>query len=123
WRYASIPDLVRIIQAVVTSLVLTTAIVFVLNRLIGVPRSVFALDGVVLLLLLGGPRFFYRWLKDRRLYGSASKRALIIGAGQAGEMLVRDLLRDVRSPYLPVVFVDDDARKHGKDIHGIPVSG
>jgi FlaA1/EpsC-like NDP-sugar epimerase len=121
WRFASVPDLVRIVQAVLAGVIVTAVAIFFVNRLHGVPRTVFVLDAILLIMLLGGPRFVYRWLKDRRLYGQEVKNVLIVGAGQAGEMLVRDLLRDPQRAHRPIGFVDDDAVKHGKDIHGIPV--
>ena len=133
WRFASIPDLLRIVKAVITGVVIAATASFILTRLESVPRSVFILEGLLLVLLLGGPRFIYRWLKDRHLYrwtpGTGghdiveSKNALIVGAGKAGEMLTRDLLRDPAGPFRPVAFVDDDPKKIGKEIHGIPVTG
>jgi FlaA1/EpsC-like NDP-sugar epimerase len=133
WRFASIPDLMRIVKAVTSGAVVSATLIFILTRLEGVPRSVFILDGILLVLLLGGPRFIYRWIKDRHLYHWAtdqglsangdSKNALIIGAGKAGEMLVRDLLREQTGPYRPVAFMDDNTGKIGKEIHGIPVTG
>jgi FlaA1/EpsC-like NDP-sugar epimerase len=133
WRFASIPDLVRIIKAVMAGVVIAAAASFILTRLQGVPRSVFILDGILLVLLLGGPRFiyrlfkdhsFYQWIQDRSLTASAErKNALIVGAGKAGEALSRDLLRDPSGAYLPVAFADDDRGKIGKEIHGIPVAG
>jgi FlaA1/EpsC-like NDP-sugar epimerase len=133
WRFASIPDLTRIVKAVIASVVVAATVSFILTRLQSVPRSVFLLDGILLVLLLGGPRFVYRWFKDRHLHHSAhassiytndeTKNALIVGAGKAGEMLVRDLLREQSGPYYPVAFVDDNTGKIGKEIHGIPVTG
>jgi FlaA1/EpsC-like NDP-sugar epimerase len=123
WRFASIPDLVRIVKAVTAGLLIAAAASFILTRMQSVPRSVFFLDGILLVLLLGGPRFLYRWSKDRHLYTKEGKLALIVGAGRAGEMLARDMLRDVTSPYRPVAFVDDDRKKIGQDIHGLPVVG
>ncbi len=123
WRFASVPDLIRITKAVAAGVAGTAVAIFLLTRLQGVPRSVFVLDAVLLVLLLGGPRFVYRWAKDRHLYSADGKRALIVGAGKAGEMLVRDLLRDTSSPYRPIGFVDDAPRKRGMEIHGIPVLG
>ena len=133
WRFASIPDLVRILKAVTAGVVIAAAASFILTRLQGVPRSVFILDGILLVLLLGGPRFIYRLFKDHSLYqwiqdrsltaNRERKNALIVGAGKAGETLARDLLRDSTSSYLPVVFADDDRAKIGKEIHGIPVAG
>jgi FlaA1/EpsC-like NDP-sugar epimerase len=123
WRFASMPDLVRILKATLTGVAVAAAVIFFLTRLQGVPRSVFVLDAILLVLLLGAPRFVYRWTKDRRLYGQEVKNVLIVGAGQAGEMLVRDLLRDPLHAYRPVAFVDDAAAKVGKDVHGVRVAG
>jgi len=123
WRFASMPDLQRILKAVTGGVLLSAMALFLLNRLDNVPRSVFILDAFLLILLLGGPRFIYRWLKDRRLYGKLAQNVLIVGAGNAGELLVRDLLRDPQHTYRPVAFVDDDAQKQGKELHGLRVAG
>lgn len=123
WRFASIPDLVRILKAVTVSVIVSASVIFLWTRLEGVPRSVFALDAVLLLLMLGGSRMFYRWHKDRHLYLREGSRALIVGAGQAGELLARDMLRHPDSPYQPVGFVDDDAGKRGMEMHGLRVHG
>ena len=123
WRFTSLPDLVRILKSVVVGVGLSVALLFLFYRLEGLPRSVPVLYAIMLGLLLSGPRFLYRWLKDRHITLRSGKRVLIVGAGQAGEMLVRDLLRDVRGEYLPVAFVDDRARRQGQEIHGIPVAG
>jgi len=123
WRYASLPDLLRILKAVAIGVVLTFALIFIWQRLANFPRSVLLLYPIILTMGLAGPRLLYRWFKDRRLdlTGLERKRALVIGAGRAGELLVRDLLKD--GPYEPLGFLDDDRRKHGQDIHGVPVIG
>ncbi|HLQ24510.1 MAG TPA: nucleoside-diphosphate sugar epimerase/dehydratase [Acidiferrobacterales bacterium] len=121
WRFASIPDLIRIFKAVFVGVTLAAVAIFFLTRLANTPRSVFILDGFLLIFLLGGPRFVYRWLKDHYLNNQSGKKVLIVGAGQAGEMLARDLLRNQERMYLPVAFVDDDRVRIGKEIHGIPV--
>src|SRR5712692_7029271 len=121
WRFASVPDLIRILKAVFVGVTLAAVAIFFFTRLANTPRSVFILDGFLLIFLLGGPRFVYRWLKDHYLYTKDSKRVLIVGAGRSGEMLVRDLLRNQEHLYLPAAFVDDDPIRIGKEIHGIPV--
>ena len=123
WRFASLPDLVRIIKAAAAGTCLAAVAIFVVTRLVLVPRSVFILDGILLVLMLGGPRFVYRWIKDHHLYGQVGKKVLIVGAGRAGEMLVRDLLRDPERSYQPVAFVDDNSAKLEKEIHGLRVRG
>ena len=123
WRFASIPDLVRILKAVAVGAGAVFALHFLFFHLQGVPRSVVLLYPVFLLMGLSGPRLLYRWFKDHqlKLTREATNRALILGAGSAGEMLVRDLLR--RDGYHPVGFLDDDPGKQGKELQGVRVLG
>ncbi len=123
WRFASIPDLIRIGKAVATGILVIGVGLFLFTRLYGVPRSVLPLYSVLLGLLLCSPRFLYRSWKDSRQYEKVGPRALIIGAGMAGEMLVRDLLREPDSEFIPVGFVDDDIAKRRREIHGLRVHG
>ena len=121
WRFASIPDVLRITKAVIIGTGVTFLSIFIIYRLEMVPRSIFVLYPLFLFLGLSVPRLAYRWVKDRHLYLSPSngKRVLLIGAGRAGEMLVRDMKRS--DEYLPVGFLDDSANKIGRDIHGVRV--
>ncbi len=121
WRFASLPDLLRIVQAVLLGSGLTFIMHFILWRLDAIPRSVLLLYPLLLVLGLAGPRLFYRWHKDRRLVldDSGLQRALIVGAGAAGELLLRDLLRDRH--YLPIGLLDDDPAKQGLEVHGVRV--
>ncbi|MGI9227410.1 MAG: polysaccharide biosynthesis protein [Gammaproteobacteria bacterium] len=121
WRFASIPDILQIMKAVVLGVSISVIGVFLVYRLQAIPRSILILYPLFLFLGLSGPRLFYRWFKDQRLYLSQpqGKRVLIVGAGQAGEMLVRDMLRT--NEFLPIGFVDDSSEKIGRDIHGVRV--
>lgn len=123
WQFASIPDLVRILKAVLIGCGISLIILFLVMRLQGFPRSVLPIYGMLLILFLGGSRFSVRWMKDYKRWRQAGERVLIIGAGRAGEGLVRDLLRDTTRKYKPVAFVDDKKNKIGKDIHGVRVIG
>lgn len=123
WRFASLQDLARIVKAVLLGVTLGAATSFILTRLENVPRSVFIIYAALLVLVLGGPRFLYRSLKDRGATYRSGTRTLIVGAGRAGEQLARELLRDSRSAHAPVAFVDDNRANLGKEIHGIPVLG
>ncbi len=123
WRFASLPDLSRIIKAILVGGFVLITVLFLSTRLENIPRSVFPLYSMGLLILLGGARFGFRWLKDNKgLFQETEEKVLIVGAGTAGEAIARDLLRSF--PALrPVVFLDDDPKKIGRDIHGIPVLG
>jgi FlaA1/EpsC-like NDP-sugar epimerase len=123
WRFASVPDLIRILKAVWIGVGATFLLHFLLVRLEGVPRSIMLLYPVLLTMGLTGPRLIYRWLKDRRLQLARRdvQRALILGAGRAGELLVRDMLRD--RDYQPVAFLDDAPKNLGRELHGVRVLG
>ncbi len=123
WRFASLPDLMRILNAVIIGTAISMLVLFAFTRLEGIPRSVPVLYTILLVMFLSGPRMLYRWSKDQRLSLARGERVLIVGAGEAGEMLVRDLKRKHRESYTPVAFVDDHSRRQGRDIHGVPVLG
>ncbi len=123
WRFASLPDILRILKAAVIGTAIAMAILFIMTRAEGVPRSVPVIYTILLVMLLGGPRLIYRWLKDRRLYLSPGQRVLIAGSGKAGEMLARDILRNRHDAYQPVAFVDDNRRRLGREIQGLRVMG
>ncbi|MFC7300241.1 polysaccharide biosynthesis protein [Cognatiluteimonas weifangensis] len=123
WRFASVPDLVNILKACVFGLLAIVAGLFLYNRLDQVPRTVLVLYPIVLTALLGMPRLLYRAWKDHQLSSSdrTALRVLILGAGQAGEALVRDLRRT--GAYQPVGFLDDASSLHGSQLQGVPVLG
>lgn len=123
WRFASIPDLLRIFQATIMgSGLIALALLFFTNAQL-IPRSIVPIYALLLIILLGGSRLFVRWSKEHGRLFAKGKRVLVIGAGQAGEGLVRDLLRYVDKQYFPIAFVDDAPNKRGKEIHGIRVMG
>ena len=123
WRFASLPDLVRILQAVVVGTAVCATVAFLATRMVHVPRASFPLFAVLLVILLSGPRLAYRWLKDRWLGAAGSKAVLIVGAGNTGEELARSLLRDPSRGYHPIGFVDDDPGKQGREVRGVRVFG
>ena len=124
WRFASLPDIVRILKAVVIGAAISMFFLFFITRMEGIPRSVPILYAMLLILFLSGPRLLYRWIKDHHVYlHSSRQRVLIIGAGRAGEMLVRDMLRRGGAQYKPMAFIDDRARRQGQEVHGVPVVG
>ncbi|QSB01079.1 polysaccharide biosynthesis protein [Methylomonas sp. EFPC1] len=123
WRFSSLPDLIRIGKAVLTGIFFIASALFLYDRLHGVPRSVVPLYVLILFSLLSIPRLVYRFWKEQTFAERVGKRALIVGAGSAGEMLVRDLLANVDSDYVPIVFVDDNHGKYKREIRGIRVAG
>lgn len=124
WRFASIPDLIRITKSISIGMIAMLLTIFVVLRLNDVPRSVFPIYGMLLLMTLGGSRFLYRWLKDTQVFNTIElKRVLVVGAGTAGDSLVRDLFRRKNEGYLPIAFVDDAPKNLGREIHGVRVVG
>ena len=123
WRFSSMPDLLRIAKAVSAGVFVIVGTLFVYDRLEGIPRSIAPLYWLILLALLCIPRFAYRFWKERAFVTRMGMRALVVGAGSAGEMLVRDLQSHVDSGYVPVIFADDDLAKIRREIRGIRVAG
>jgi FlaA1/EpsC-like NDP-sugar epimerase len=124
WRFASVPDIWNIFRACLLGALAAAITLFLYNRLVTVPRTVLAVYPLVLAVLLGVPRLLYRYWKDSRLdfvTRTPSQRILVLGAGKAGEALVRDLRRENR--YAPVGFLDDNTQLRGSRLHGIPVLG
>lgn len=123
WRFASMPDLVRIIKAVALGSVVSFLVTQVFLKIQAVPRSFLILYPILLIVFLSGSRFLYRYCKDCHLYvkNKSGKRILIVGAGRAGDSLVRDILSSEK--YQPMGFLDDDRKKCGREIHGVRVLG
>ena len=123
--YAGISDLVDIIKSMsIATAAFVVAMVLIGFR--GFPRSVIAIDWVGSIMLVGGLRFTLRVIREALQPGLEEherKRVLIIGAGDAGEALVRDLQRTYRDRYEVVGFVDDNKSKQGLRIHDVPVLG
>lgn len=123
WRFASVPDLWNIFKACALGLFAIVLGLFLYNRLDLVSRTVLVMYPFVLMGMLGAPRLLYRAWKDSNTdqTDAASVRILILGAGHAGDALVRDLRR--LGSYQPVGFIDDAGRLRGSKVQGIPVLG
>jgi UDP-GlcNAc:undecaprenyl-phosphate GlcNAc-1-phosphate transferase len=125
WRYTSVDDLINIAKAIIIGSVLSMLALLFKFRFESLSRTVFILDAMLLLLMLAGSRMAFRLFRQML---PASKmregcRVLIYGAGDAGELLLRELLNNRELQYAPVGFVDDDPNKKGKVIHGLRVFG
>lgn len=129
WRYASMEDLIAIVRAVSITVLIFLAAMFLVSRLEFVPRSTLLINWLVLMGLLGGPRFVYRLFKDRRASDAVDRESnrrvpvLLIGAGDSAELFVRSINRAQQSAYYAVGMVDEKGSRVGRNIHGIPVLG
>ena len=123
WRYTSVWDLRNIILGVIVSTLGFALIIRWGFQLVSYPRSIFIIDSVLLICFLGGLRLVRRLVAELG-GGRNPKSVLICGAGDAGEMLVRNMKAHATLyNYQPVGFVDDDPSKLGRRIHGVPVLG
>jgi FlaA1/EpsC-like NDP-sugar epimerase len=122
WRYASLPDLRRIVMSVGTAAVAVPTLMFMLQ--VAVPRSVLIMMPILLMLVMGGSRVAYRAWKERRVAGLlAGERdaVLVLGTGEASVNLIKDLARSAQ--WRVVGVLGDDAAMIGRQIHGVNVLG
>ena len=125
WRYTSIDDLLAFAKAVAAGSIVSLVIVLFKFRFQGFSRAIFVIDALVMLMLLAGSRVAFRFFRQALPAADMDKgrRVLIYGAGDAGELLLRELLNNRELGYAPVGFMDDDPKKQGKVIHGFRVFG
>lgn len=132
WRYASVQDLMALFLAATASLVamgIFVAFRLVYDPLVQFSRAVLLLDGLLTFLTAGGVRMSVRVVAESRERsrepqgGVAGKRVLVVGAGLAGTMVVREMDRNRHLRMTPVGFLDDEPAKLGKRIHGVSVLG
>ncbi len=136
WAYASTWELLIITAAVTASSILLSLAVLLLTtiqqaaphiRYLGFPRSALPIDWLLTLVLIGGFRFTLRIIGEyRRAVPGASnggRRILVVGAGDAGALVVREMQRSSYLDYNPIGFIDDDPLKQNQRIHNIPVLG
>ena len=123
WRFASLPDLRRILFAVSVAALLIPLALFMFQIKATVPRSVLVLDPILLLLIMGGSRLIYRAWKEHRFGALATEREplIILGAGGAAASLVRELAQS--REWRVVGLLDDMPTKQKRDLYGVPVLG
>ncbi len=122
WRYASLPDLKRIIAAVLVAAAVVPAALAIVQ--IAVPRSVFVISPVFLVMAMGGSRFVYRAWKEhdfKSLTGAQRTPVLVMGAEDAAVGLIKDLARSQQ--WRVVGVLGDDPADHGRELHGIKILG
>ena len=123
WRYVGMSDLADITKAAALSSTILYPILQYVFVGTGYPRSVLAIDLALTILVLGGSRFAVRAYTEHAQHSALREGALIVGAGQAGSAIVRELKQNPSLRYRPIGFVDDDPTKLGIRIHGIKVLG
>jgi len=130
WRFSSIEDLVRVIKSATIGVLLSMVAIFLYNRMVDIPRSMFVFNWLILIVGLGGGRFAYRYWKDKltlRKYFSTSKTTrkniLIVGAGFAGERILREISNNLQLSRNVIGIIDDNKGRHHRSIHGVKVLG
>jgi len=130
WAYASVQELRLIVVAVSSASMLISVVIIILlaaNILPNFPRSIPPIDWLLTLVLIGGFRFSLRVLAEMRAGQSSpqssQKRVLVVGAGDAGALVVREMQKNPQLDLLPVCYLDDDPDKQRQQIHGVPVVG
>jgi len=123
WRYTGLDDLIVFVKAVVLSSVASVIVVLFAFRFEGFSRTAFIVDGMLMFLFLAGSRLAFRLF--RQLLPNSKigegRRVFIYGAGDGGELLLRELQNNRDLHYAPVGFLDDDPAKNGKVLHGLKV--
>ncbi|WP_207751298.1 polysaccharide biosynthesis protein [Anaeromonas frigoriresistens] len=125
WRYASIDELVQVISAVIVAN--TAVLSYLYIRQIHFPRSIYLLVTILDIMYVGGVRFSYRFIRKIKndLFNSRGKRKriMVIGAGDAGALVIKEYKNHKELNSDPVVLIDDDRSKEGRKINGVPVKG
>ncbi|MFQ5467609.1 MAG: polysaccharide biosynthesis protein, partial [Kiloniellaceae bacterium] len=129
WRYASLNDLEAIARATTMTILIFLAVTFFVTRLAEVPRASLIINWFVLMSLLGAPRVLYRIFKDRgfdhvlRREDRRRTPVLLVGAGDAAEVFIREMARDRIAPYDVLGVVDEKGTRVGRRIHRVPILG
>ena len=125
WRYTSVRDLFTFTKGVALGTVLSVLALLLLYRFEFYSRAVFVVDGLLLLVAVGASRMAFRFFRQLLPEGNRNegRKILIYGAGDGGEMILRELKNNPEWNYSPVGFVDDDPLKKGKVINGLKVYG
>jgi FlaA1/EpsC-like NDP-sugar epimerase len=127
WRYVSTRDMWGAFRGVTVASALTYLVLYAFppEHTSRLPRGIAALDYLLLLAFVAGTRLLARTLIERPSGGLVAhgKEVLIVGAGDAGQLMVREMQRNRQLHYTPIGFVDDDPRKRGDRIHGVRILG
>jgi FlaA1/EpsC-like NDP-sugar epimerase len=125
WRYASLQDAYEILKVVTFSSLVSAFVLVFMDGPFALPRSIYVLDWFMLFALVATSRLVWRVYREMKFIPSLRKgrRTLIIGAGAAGNLLLKEIRKQASSPYNVVGFVDDDLDKRGLRLSGVRVLG
>lgn len=127
WRYSSTPDLIKVIKSATYAVGSLYGLFYLIFRLDLVPRSLPPLQLILLIVFMGGGRLVYRVMRDSHEYGRSAlkgrNRLLIIGAGNGGERLFREIRKNPGLNLQVIGFIDDSTAFKNRAIHGAPVLG
>jgi FlaA1/EpsC-like NDP-sugar epimerase len=128
WRYVSIRDIWRMAQAVAVATLVAVLAVYLANPVPGLrlPRSIVVMDFLIVLALVAGVRLLARTVMERptpRAFVARGREVLVVGAGDAGQLILREILRNPALGYSPIGLVDDNVRKRNMRLQGIRVMG
>lgn len=123
WRFFSLQEMQRLSKAIFYAWIVNISILFSLHDLIKIPRSIWFIYPLWLILILGLGRSAIRYSSDKQIASSELKRILIIGAGKGAELFLREMASWREKKYLPIACLDDDVTLKGKEIRGVPIVG
>ena len=128
WRYVSTRDMWRIVRGVTVACLVADLTVYLINPVgpVRLPRSIAATDWLLTLGFLAGARLLVRSIMERpspRGIMARGKEVLVVGAGDAAQLIVREMLKSAALGYTPIGLVDDDPRKKNLRLHGVRVLG
>jgi len=128
WRYVSTRDMWRIARGVTVACLVADLTVYLLSPVhhIRLPRSIAALDWLLTLALVAGGRLLVRTIMERPSPAglvARGKEVLVVGAGDAAQLIVREMLKSNALGYTPIGLIDDDPRKKNLRLHGVRVLG
>ncbi|KXK05397.1 MAG: polysaccharide biosynthesis protein [Nitrospira sp.] len=123
WRYTSLWDIRNLVLGIAASTAVFAGVVRFGLGIAAYPASVFVVDALVLLCLQTGMRVAPRVMREFPWIGKGRNRVLVVGAGDAGAMIVREMRNSPSYGYCPIGFIDDNPAKIGHHIHGVPVLG
>lgn len=124
WTYASIGELKSIFKAVTLTIVVVALVQLIITQ--DIYFRALAITWMLHILLIGGSRLSWRVYRDTFMNNNGdthAKRTMVIGAGQAGSMIVRQILQNPDCGMKPILFLDDDTKKHGLEMYGVKIAG